>query len=169
MPTSAAYPIQILPFDPADRQGVIDVIVPIQREEFGIAITAEDQPDLQAIPEFYQVGIGGFWVAKKDGQIVGTVGLKDIGNQQAALRKMFVSAPCRGRELSVAALLLNTLLQEAGKRGVKDIYLGTTDKFLAAHRFYEKHGFVEVAKAELPRSFPVMKVDSKFYLLHRDV
>jgi len=165
--TSTADPIQILPFEPTDRQGVIDVIVPIQREEFGIAITAEDQPDLQAISEFYQVGSGDFWVAKKDGQIVGTIGLKDIGNQQAALRKMFVSAPFRGREFGVSALLLNTLLQEAGKRGVKDIYLGTTDKFLAAHRFYEKHGFVEVAQAELPESFPVMKVDSKFYVLHR--
>lgn len=169
MPTSTADPIQILPFEPADQQGVIDVIVPIQREEFGIAITAEDQPDLQAIPAFYQAGGGDFWVAKKDGQIIGTIGLKYIGNQQAALRKMFVSAPFRGREFGVAALLLGTLLQEAGKRGVKDIYLGTTDKFLAAHRFYEKHDFVEVAKAELPQSFPVMKVDSKFYLLHWDV
>lgn len=169
MPTSTADPIQILPFEPADQQGVIDVIVPIQREEFGIAITAEDQPDLQAIPAFYQADSGDFWVAKKDGQIIGTIGLKYIGNQQAALRKMFVSAPFRGREFGVAALLLSTLLQEAGKRGVKDIYLGTTDKFLAAHRFYEKHDFVEVAKAELPQSFPVMKVDSKFYLLHWDV
>jgi len=165
--TSGASDIQIQRFEPADQQGVIDVIVPIQREEFGIAISAEDQPDLQAIPEFYQVGSGDFWVARKDGQIIGTIGLKDIGAQQTALRKMFVAAPFRGREFGVAASLLSTLLEEAGKRGVKDIYLGTTDKFLAAHRFYEKHGFVEVAKADLPESFPVMKVDSKFYLLHR--
>ena len=169
MPTSTTSPIQISRFEPADQRGVIDVIVPIQREEFGIAITAEDQPDLQAIPEFYQVGTGDFWVAKKDGQVIGTIGLKDIENQQAALRKMFVAASFRGREFGVAALLLGTLLEEAGKRGVKDIYLGTTDKFLAAHRFYEKHGFVEVAKDELPESFPVMEVDSKFYLLHRDL
>ncbi len=165
MPISTASPIQVLRFEPTDQQGVIDVIVPIQREEFGIAITAEDQPDLQAIPAFYQVGSGDFWVAKKDGRIIGTIGLKDIGNQQAALRKMFVSAAFRGREYGVAALLLSTLTEEAGKRGVKDLYLGTTDKFLAAHRFYEKHGFVEVAKAELPQSFPLMKVDSKFYVL----
>ncbi|MGV6396861.1 GNAT family N-acetyltransferase [Pseudomonas caspiana] len=164
---SNASEIQISRFEPTDQQGVVDVIVPIQREEFGIAITAEDQPDLLAIPDFYQVGSGDFWVAKRDGQIIGTIGLKDIGAQQTALRKMFVTAPFRGREFGVAASLLSTLMDEAGKRGVRDIYLGTTDKFLAAHRFYEKHGFVEVAKAELPESFPVMKVDSKFYLLHR--
>lgn len=167
MPASIASDIQICRFQPADRQGVIDVILPIQREEFGIAITAEDQPDLQAIPDFYQVGNGDFWVAKYEGQVIGTIGLKDIGAQQTALRKMFVAAPFRGREFGVAAQLLSTLLEEAWQRGVQEIYLGTTDKFLAAHRFYEKHGFVDVAKEALPESFPVMKVDSKFYVLRR--
>lgn len=168
MPTSTASNIQIYRFESADQQGVVDVILPIQREEFDIAITAEDQPDLQAIPDFYQVGNGDFWVAKQDGRVIGTIGLKDIGAQQTALRKMFVAAPFRGREFGVAAKLLSTLLEEAWQRGVKDIYLGTTDKFLAAHRFYEKHGFAEVAKEELPESFPVMKVDSKFYVLRRE-
>ncbi|MEE4944850.1 hypothetical protein V2K24_05085 [Pseudomonas alliivorans] len=42
---------------------------------------------------------------------------------------------------------------------------GTTDKFLAAHRFYEKHGFSEVARGNLPESFPLMAVDSRFYVL----
>jgi predicted N-acetyltransferase YhbS len=41
--------------------------------------------------------------------------------------------------------------------------LGTTAKFLAAHRFYEKNGFREIAQTELPASFPVMTVDTKFY------
>jgi N-acetylglutamate synthase-like GNAT family acetyltransferase len=165
--TPARGNIQISRFEPADQQGVIEVIVPIQREEFGIAITAEEQPDLQAIPDFYQVGTGDFWVAKQGTKLIGTIGLKDIGAHQAALRKMFVAAPFRGREFGVAALLLNRLLEEAERRGVKDIYLGTTDKFLAAHRFYEKHGFVEVTKTGLPESFPVMVVDSKFYVLRR--
>jgi N-acetylglutamate synthase-like GNAT family acetyltransferase len=159
--------IRISRFEPADQQGVIDVIVPIQREEFGIAITADDQPDLKSIPDFYQVGTGDFWVAKQGRQVIGTIGLKDIGAQQAALRKMFVAAPFRGREFGVAALLLNRLLEESEERGVKDIYLGTTDKFLAAHRFYEKHGFTEVARTELPERFPVMAVDSKFYVFKR--
>ncbi|WP_095092987.1 GNAT family N-acetyltransferase [Pseudomonas sp. Irchel 3A5] len=167
MSTLAISDIQIRRFEPADQQGVIGVILPIQREEFGIAISAEDQPDLQAIPDFYQVGHGDFWVAKHKGQVIGTIGLKDIGAQQTALRKMFVAAPFRGREFGVAAQLLSTLLEDAWQRGVQEIYLGTTDKFLAAHWFYEKHGFVEVAKEALPESFPVMKVDSKFYVLRR--
>ena len=157
--------ILIQRFEPHHQQGVVDVILPIQREEFGIAITAEEQPDLKAIPDFYQSGTGDFWVATHGEQIIGTIGLKDIGGRQAALRKMFVAAPFRGREFSVAAKLLDRLIEDARLKGVSEIFLGTTDKFLAAHRFYEKHGFSEVAKADLPESFPLMAVDSKFYVL----
>jgi hypothetical protein len=71
------------------------VILPIQQEEFAISITAEDQPDLLAITDFYQTGTGGFWVAKAAGRVVGTIGLKDIGNREAALRTMFVATDCR--------------------------------------------------------------------------
>ena len=84
--------IEIRPFDIADIDGVFSVILPIQRDEFGIAITADDQPDLAVIPDFYQARKGQFWVAELDGTIVGTLGLKDIGNNQTALRKMFVAA-----------------------------------------------------------------------------
>ena len=157
--------IQIKRFELNDQQGVIDVIVPIQQQEFGIPITVQEQPDLKAISSFYQSGTGDFWVAKNGDQVIGTIGLKDIGAGQAALRKMFVSAAWRGGEFGVAARLLQRLQEDASSRGVRQIFLGTTDKFLAAHRFYEKHGFSEIAKDALPDTFPVMAVDSKFYVL----
>jgi N-acetylglutamate synthase-like GNAT family acetyltransferase len=157
--------ILVTAFSYADQQGVLDVILPIQHREFGIPITEADQPDLTDIPEFYQSGAGGFWVARSNGEVVGTVGLKDIGSGQTALRKMFVAAPFRGRELGVAGKLLDVLLAHASVQGVTEIFLGTTDKFLAAHRFYEKRNFKELPKAGLPKAFPVMAVDSKFYVL----
>jgi hypothetical protein len=46
---------------------------------------------------------------------------------------------------------------------VKDVYLGTTEKFLAAHRFYERNGFQQIAADELPPSFPKMVQDTRFY------
>ncbi|PDT32487.1 GNAT family N-acetyltransferase [Rhizobium sp. M10] len=155
--------IEIRPFAEGDADDVLSVILPIQREEFGIDITADAQPDLRVIPDFYQSGKGQFWVAVKDGAIVGTLGLKDIGHNQAALRKMFVAAEVRGREHGVAALLLERMFAHARDAGLTDIFLGTTDKFVAAHRFYEKNGFTEIAKSALPRAFPLMAVDNKFY------
>jgi N-acetylglutamate synthase-like GNAT family acetyltransferase len=146
-------PHQIRRFEPADEQAVLDVIVPIQREEFGIAITADDQPDLSAIPSFYQVGLGDFLVATMDARVVGTIGLKDIGSGRGALRKMFVAAPFRGRDHGIAQALLARLLDDARARDMREIFLGTTDRFLAAHRFYEKNGFQEIGVDLLPPEF----------------
>ena len=155
--------IEIRTFLVDDADGVLSVILPIQREEFEIDITADEQPDLRVIPDFYQSGKGQFWVAVDGDAIVGTVGLKDIGNNQAALRKMFVATHMRGGEHGIAGRLLETLFLHAAEQGLTDIFLGTTDKFLAAHRFYEKNGFGEIHQRDLPRSFPRMAVDSKFY------
>ena len=75
----------------------------------------------------------------------------------------FVAPTWRGAQKGVAGGLLAVALSWARMKGVSDIYLGTTAQFVAAHRFYEKNGFVEVPKDTLPASFPVMEVDSRFY------
>lgn len=151
-------------FVPSDAQAVVDVILPIQQSEFGIAITLEGQPDLLDIPGFYQRDNGAFWVAESGGTVVGTVALLDIGNRQAALRKMFVAKSHRGHEHGIAKHLITTLFEWCRSRNIDEIYLGTTGAFLAAHRFYEKNGFSELAKCDLPGAFPVMAVDTKFYV-----
>lgn len=155
--------IGIEPYTDGYKQQVLDLIVPIQREEFNIPITPEEQPDLQQIPAFYQKDNGNFWLAFAGNIVVGTIALLDIGNRQGALRKMFVNQSYRGKEYGVGQLLLNTLLAWAQQKDYAEIYLGTTEKFLAAHRFYEKNNFKIVAIAELPAQFPRMGVDVKFY------
>ena len=146
-----------------DEKQVVDLIVSIQQKEFNIPITAEDQPDLSDIPDYYQKNHGNFWVALHNEAIIGTISLLDIGNSQAALRKMFVDQHYRGPEKGTARSLLKTLLDWAKSCGLREIYLGTTPFFLAAHRFYEKNGFIEILKKDLPKAFPLMEVDTKFY------
>jgi GNAT superfamily N-acetyltransferase len=129
--------IEVVSFSRALQDEVVDLILTIQREEFGFDIDVKDQPDLLNIEDFYQTGGGGFWVAVANQAPVGTIALRDIGQRQGALRKMFVKADYRGRPHAVAATLLKTLLDSARAGGIETIYLGTTEKFLAAHRFYE--------------------------------
>jgi GNAT superfamily N-acetyltransferase len=157
---------RIVPFTDPYSAGVIDVILHIQQTEFGIPVTLEGQPDLLDIPGFYQKGNGNFWVALAGDDVVGTISLLDIGNGQGALRKMFVRAEYRGAQHGVAARLLETLVGWCRLHGIHDVYLGTTASFLAAHRFYEKNGFMEIGTSELPAAFPIMKVDTKFYVLN---
>lgn len=156
--------IEIVPFAPKHREDVGALIVGIQRDEFHIPITLDEQPDLRDIPAFYQRRAGNFWVAvSEEGEVVGTVALLDLGNRQGALRKMFVRASHRGAGHGVSRRLLETLLEWSRARKVKEVYLGTTEKFLAAHRFYERNGFQRIAENELPQSFPKMTLDTRFY------
>jgi N-acetylglutamate synthase-like GNAT family acetyltransferase len=156
--------IQIVPFSEDFTHGVRDLIVPIQREEFGIPITYDDQPDLHDIPAFYRKGCGDFWIALHYGEVVGSIALIDIGAHQTALRKMFVKKAYRGAGHGVAGKLLETLLAHACHNAVAEVYLGTTSSFLAAHSFYEKTGFDLIGEADLPEKFPRMAVDTRFYV-----
>ncbi len=156
-------PITIQPFKKEYEQELIEFIVGIQKNEFGIPIAASDQPDLMNISDFYQIKRGNFWVATCENRIIGTIALLDIGHRMAALRKMFVDTLFRGNRTSTSIRLLKNLMSWSENHGIKEIFLGTTKKFLAAHRFYEKNGFMEISKSELPDAFPIMKVDTKFY------
>jgi GNAT superfamily N-acetyltransferase len=157
--------VTILPFAPAHTAGIRDLIVPIQRDEFGIAISYDDQPDLQDIPGVYLRGAGGFWVAVAETAVVGSIALQDLGAGDGALRKMFVHAAFRGREHGVGQALLDRLIAAARAGGLKRLWLGTTPAFKAAHRFYEKNGFIRVDPAALPARFTRVPVDDRFYCL----
>lgn len=157
--------IHYRPYAKSDEDAVIAHIVGIQQGEFAVPVTAEDQPDLRAVAEVYQSGTGGFWVAEMDGRIVGTIGLIGFGTNEGALRKMFVAAEARGRELGVGAVLLDILVAHARDKGIKGITLGTIERLHAARRFYEKNGFALIAPEDLPQGFPRMAVDTHFYRL----
>ena len=157
--------VEIQPFESGHAAAVLHLVLSIQQQEFGLPVSVASQPDLLDIPGRYQIGNGNFWTALSAGQVVGTLGLLDIGQGRTALRKMFVAAPMRGSRHRVAQRLLDTLLHWCGERGVNEVWLGTTEKFLAAHRFYEKNRFDRVEPQALPQSFPVMAVDSRFYRL----
>jgi N-acetylglutamate synthase-like GNAT family acetyltransferase len=159
--------------DPADAGGARALIVGIQRDEYGFDITLEDQPDLRDEglfddDGFYVVGGGGFWVARDGGHVIGTIGLHDCGDGVAALRKMFVAPDHRGAREDgepIAARLLDALVEHARGAGFDSVYLGTTERFAAAHRFYEKQGFRPLDPSQLPSAFPRMALDSRFYVL----
>ena len=155
--------IHVRTYEVPDKNSVGELISAIQRGEFGLPITLEQQPDLMDIENFYQTGAGNFWVACDDTRVVGTISLKDIGENCVALRKMFVHPDYRGKDKGISATLLSTALEWGRAKKLTAVYLGTTPQFLAAHRFYEKSGFEEIPANDLPVSFPIMHVDKKFY------
>jgi GNAT superfamily N-acetyltransferase len=155
--------VSIEPYKPSHQSSIESLILSIQQVEYGIDIDMERQADLRDIANYYQTNKGNFWVAYSNDTLVGTIALLDIGNGQAALRKMFVHPEYRGKLYGVSAALLETLLQWVEENNIRQVLLGTTVHFVAAHRFYEKNGFVKINKNDLPPTFPIMEVDTMFF------
>ena len=141
---------------------VIDIILPIQQIEFNVAITLEDQPDLLDIESNYYATGGGFWGAKVNGELVGTIALIRFSEDSAAIRKMFVKKEFRGKEYGIANALLQGLIAYSKENGINKLYLGTVTVLQAALRFYEKNGFEPIEKSNLPAAFPLMSADNTF-------
>jgi GNAT superfamily N-acetyltransferase len=155
--------VRIEQFKSEYQKDVGNLIISIQRDEFGVPITLDDQPDLKTIETFYQKGNGNFWVAFAGDKIVGTIALIDIGHGEVALRKMFVLKGFRGKPFRTGQLLMNKAFQWIEERKVEAVILGTLEKFVAAQQFYRRNGFVEVAKKDLPNYFPRMPMDTMFF------
>ena len=157
--------MQIQVYDKKYQQQVIDLILNIQQNEFNVPVTLQDQPDLLDVENFYFKKNGNFWIALDENKVIGTIALIDIDNKQSCIRKMFVDKDYRGREKAVAQSLLDVLITWCEEKDIREIYLGTINSMLAAHKFYTRNGFVEINKTELPSTFPVMKVDNMFFKL----
>jgi len=154
---------RVVEFENQYQQAVIDLILPIQQDEFNVPVTIRDQPDLLNISSFYKKSKGNFWVALCENEVVGTIALVDFSSDKAALRKMFVHRNHRGKENGVGQHLLDELKNWCIKKGVNKLFLGTFKSMHAAHRFYEKNGFMEIKKEELPQTFPLAHYDNMFF------
>ncbi len=154
---------RVVEYEDKFQQAVIDLILPIQQKEFNVPATIKDQPDLLNISSFYKKNKGNFWVALHENDVVGTIALVDFSVDQAALRKMFVHSNHRGKEKGVGQQLLDELKNWCKIKGINKLFLGTFKSMHAAHRFYEKNGFVEIKKEKLPSSFPLVHYDNMFF------
>jgi N-acetylglutamate synthase-like GNAT family acetyltransferase len=136
----------------------------IQNNEFKLNLTAEEQPDL--IDPLYFYSGGGFWVAKEEAEIIGSIGLQKLNTEVGIMRKFFVKKELRGAYPSVAALLFDHFIQQAKDLKLKDIFLDTPAVAVASHRFYEKNSFVLINDyKKLPEGYSFPDRNSKVYCL----
>ncbi|MFH6994998.1 GNAT family N-acetyltransferase [Flavobacterium sp. FlaQc-48] len=152
----------IIPIENQYESAIVDLILSIQQNEFNIAITIKDQPDLLDINNFYYADGGHFWGAFIDDELVGTIALVKFSKTEAAIRKMFVKKEYRGKEFAIAQKLLNTLMDYCLANEIDNLYLGTISVLEAALRFYERNHFIRIEKEWLPDPFPLMSADNVF-------
>lgn len=154
---------QIKPFEQRYQSEVFALIQKIQVDEFDIPIEDAQCKELESISESFQKENGNYWMALFNEKVIGTIAVIDIGHHAFELRDVFLDEAHRGSVTQFAKQLFDTVLVWSKEHGVNAIYLGTTLKFQAAHRFYEKNGFREIARSDMPPYCQPMECDEKFY------
>lgn len=157
---------RIQSFESKYQSEVMDLIERIQVGEFNIPIEAGQRKELQSIDISFQKDKGNYWIALFNEKVIGTIAVIDIGHKAFELRDVFLDKEYRGPLTGFAKKLLDTVLEWSKENHVHTIYLGTTLAFRAAHRFYEKHGFCEIARKDMPSYCQPMDCDEKFYQLN---
>lgn len=157
--------ITIAPYNEADRDEIIALVLHCQNDGTRPLMGIAEQPDLLHIREEYMDRGGCFWVAKEQGKMAGSIALMNAGNGLGILKKFFVYKPYRGNPHHLGRRLFATLLQFAPSHGFKRLILDTPKNTVRAHRFYEKAGFRQISKEELPVVYHYPYADSDFFSL----
>jgi len=135
--------VTILPFEPRHAVEFRSLVSDTLRE-FGFEPDSELDPDLVA-PDAYYTAL---WVAEQDGAVVGSVALRDLGEDVLELKRMYLRPVQRGRGLG--RRLLTIAVDWARARGARVIRLDTSERMQAAQALYEMYGFRRVA-GDAPR------------------
>lgn len=115
--------MEIITYREEYKQQIINLILHIQNDEAGIALSLDEQPDLKNIPEYYQKNGGQFFIAIEGRELIGTIAIMNYGNNNAVLKKFFVRSDFRGKGIGRA--LYCELLEYARDMGFERIVLDT--------------------------------------------
>jgi putative acetyltransferase len=110
--------------------------------EFGLEFGKGSPTDaeLHGLPASYEERGGAFWVALRDGELLGTCGVFPVAPLTFELRKMYLRGASRG--LGLGKRLLDIAVTWVRERGGRHIVLDTIDEMSRAIAFYEANGFV---------------------------
>jgi GNAT superfamily N-acetyltransferase len=140
--------IVIEPARIADAPAIVALIGRVFREyEFSWNPAAE-VPDLFDFDRHYGGAAGAFWVARLDGQVVGSVGVARLPDGRAELHRLYLDATLRGR--GVGRALVDTVLDWCRGAGIRRLVLWSDTRFDRAHRLYEGMGFRQTDEREVP-------------------
>jgi putative acetyltransferase len=127
----------IVPFQPSHLDGFRSLVSETLLE-FGF----EPDPELDGDLEDPAATYTALWVADDGGEVVGSVALRDLGDDRVELKRMYLRPDQRGRGLG--RQLLELALDWARANGMRAVRLDTSERMVAAQRLYEANGFERV-------------------------
>jgi len=148
--------IKIVIYESVHQNGIDKMMNEIAME-FDSKIFPKPTKETPIVPNKY-------WVALDNGKVIGTVGILVAENNFGVLKKMILKKEFRGKEFGVSKKLLETVIKWCEKNSISKLYLGTMNQFKAAQAFYEKNGFKQISRNELPNNFLNNPLDKVFFV-----
>ena len=124
-----------------DAAGLIELIGGVFAEYPGCVLDVDGEiPELRSIASTFAALGGRFWIAEREGPVVGSIGFSPAEGDGIELRKLYVHRTARRRGLGAA--LCEEVERAARERGASFVELWSDTRFTDAHRFYAKRGYV---------------------------
>jgi GNAT superfamily N-acetyltransferase len=126
----------------SDAEGLIALIGSVFDEYPGCLLDVDgEMPELLQIASWFREHGGGFWVAERDGRVVGSVGWTPASKPGGIeLKKLYVSSS--ERRSGLGGKLVAKVEGAAAEQNARFIDLWSDTRFVTAHAFYEKRGWL---------------------------
>ena len=134
-------------FRDKDALGVKELILMVLSKEYPFDRSAYSDSDLNKISETYGGAKDSFFVVEENGEIVGTVGVKEENEADALLRRLFVDV--KHRKHGYGSALVDKAIDFCREKGYKRIFFRCTGRMANAMKLCLKKGFKETEKLEV--------------------
>ena len=139
--------MKIVPATRDDAPGVIELIRRVFVEYGWIWEPSVEVPDLLRWTP-YEPPRGAFFVIRRDGVVVGSVGVDRLDGSTAELHRLYLDPALRGNGFGEA--LVETIVTWCREQRVPRLVLWSDTRFVHAHRLYERTGFTQTGERVLP-------------------
>ncbi len=139
---SDTEPFQIRDARDDDANGIIALMTNVFAEYEGCVMDVDGElPELRAIATYFAKLHGRFWVCATTREIIGCVGYSPSAEEGGyELKKLYVA---RGtRRSGIGSTLASLVEQAAANASRRFVDLWSDTRFVTAHRFYERRGYV---------------------------
>jgi ribosomal protein S18 acetylase RimI-like enzyme len=139
--------LEIRRYQAADNHAVVELHY-LALEATGAYFPGKWNEDLDDIPNHYLNNGGEFLVGTLDGKIVAMGAFRRKSDTLAEIKRMRVLPEYQRR--GFGQMILNQLQEKAIQLGYTELCLDTTTLQIAAQKMYEKNGFTEVGRGQVP-------------------
>jgi putative acetyltransferase len=124
----------------ADSEALIALLGGVFEEYPGCVMDVDgEMPELRGIASHFRRLEGRFWVAERNGSVVGCIGFAPLPNGGVQLHKLYVRAD--SRRIGVGAALCDLVEASARERSATHVELWSDTRFETAHLVYQRRGY----------------------------